>query len=235
MCGARITGIEEGTHLLELNYLPLVVDSEAAKVDGLLLVELDHLSGSAEINDELEVLDKLAVSLNDSLLFIGFTFQLVELLPSIFRESDVKVLVTADLVQFLKLADVQLILQFFHLLALLLVLERGYGVGLGRLVTLSESGPCLRPHCREEPILKPFGHRGRFLQMSVIRRDCVENGRYRPDFFFRSGYSLRLMLTLAALLGPSLPFQLRDNFLDCQMLLQWVRTVLSHDDFRRLL
>ena len=146
MCGARITGIEEGTHLLELDYLPLVVDSEAAKVDGLLLVELDHLSCSAEINDELEVLDKLAVSLNDSLLFIGFTFQLVELLPGIFRESDVKVLVTADLVQFLKLADVQLVFQFFHLLALLLVLERGYGVGLGRLATLSESGPCLRPH-----------------------------------------------------------------------------------------
>ena len=106
MCGARITGIEEGTHLLELDYLPLVVDSEAAKVDGLLLVELDHLSGSAKINDEFEVLDKLAVSLNDSLLFIGFTFQLVELLPGIFRESDVKVLVTADLVQFLELADV---------------------------------------------------------------------------------------------------------------------------------
>ena len=146
MCGARITGIEEGTHLLELDYLPLVVDSEAAKVDGLLLVELDHLSGSAEINDKLEVLDKLAVCLNDSLLFIGFTFQLVELLPGIFRESDVKVLVTADLVQLLKLADVQLILQFFHLLALLLVLERGYGVGLGRLATLSKGRPCLRPH-----------------------------------------------------------------------------------------
>ena len=106
MCGARITGIEEGTHLLELDYLPLVVDSEAAKVDGLLLVELDHLSGSTEINDEFEVLDKLAVSLHDSLLFIGFTFQLVELLPGIFRESDVKVLVTADLVQFLEFADV---------------------------------------------------------------------------------------------------------------------------------
>ena len=159
----------------------------------------------------------------------------MELLPGIFRESDVKVLVAAHLVQFLEFADVQLIFQFFHLLALLLVLERGYGVGLGRLATLSKGRPCLRPHRREEPILKPFGHRGRFLQMSVIRRDCVENGRYRPDFFFRPGYSLRLMLTLAPLLGPSLPFQLRDNLLDSLVLLQWVRPVLPQDDLRRLL
>ena len=199
--------------------MPLVVDSKAAKVYGPPLVELDHLRGSAEINDELEVLDIFAVSLHDSLLFVGFTFQLVELLPGIFRESDVKVLVTADLVQLLEFADVQLVFQFFHLLALLLVLERGYGVGLGRFATLSKGGSCLWPHCREEPVLKPFGHRGRFLQMSVIRRDCVENGRYRPDFFFRSGHSLRLMLTLAPLLASSLPFQLRDNLLDSQVLL----------------
>ena len=90
-------------HQVELWHDVLVVDAEATNVDRPLLVKLNHLCRTGKIDHKLCVADHVCIREDSAIVLLLRVLQYVELLPCLFVNLQVKLLLAADLLKLLNL------------------------------------------------------------------------------------------------------------------------------------